>query len=187
VIDHQSSEQTVASVIAAPEFPSIRVMKSVVLQPKIRKVRRLAAKAADAQSTAKRARVQARVARVAFKKAKKVFKQAKRTAREAFQEAKAAQWTLKVETAKLGKGSLPTAPLLKRRYRPEVLLGAPVRISTASNRKSDPTADPGRARKASVTSAGWKVAPESGTRQPRTRTSRHTSGLSESSPGIASI
>jgi hypothetical protein len=107
-------------------------MKAAILQPKIRKLRQLAGKAADALSRARTARVQARVARVSFKKAKKQFKQAKRTAKEALKAAKLAQTTLKLATTKLGKVSLPRKAFSARPSRkPEVLVGVPVRLSLA--------------------------------------------------------
>jgi hypothetical protein len=160
-------------------------MKSAVLQPKVRKVRMLAARAADAQSNAKRTRVQARIARLAFKKAKKVFKQAKRTARDAFQEAKLAQRTLKVMCAKLPKGSLPAVLSVKSRSQPEILRGAPVGLSVASARSASRAASARRSpRKQAATTDGWNVDPS---RDLRARGSAQASGVSEGSAGLASI
>ena len=160
-------------------------MKSAVLQPGIRKVRVLAAKVADAQSNAKRARVQARMARLAFKKAKKAFKQAKRAARDAFQEAKLAQRTFKVMCAKLPRNSLPAVLSVKSRSQRELLPGAPVRLAVASARSAPrPAAARRSPRKQPVTTAGWNLNPS---RDPRTRGSAARSSVSGTSEGLASI
>ena len=86
-------------------------MKSVNLQPKLRKLRQLAAKVAEAQSQATSARVEARVARLAARTAKKLFREAKRRARDAAEQAKFAQRKLKAATAKAGGGGVFPATL----------------------------------------------------------------------------
>jgi len=81
-------------------------MKSVNLQPKLRKLRQLAAKVAEAQSQATSARVEARVARLAARTAKKLFREAKRRARDAAEQAKLAERKLKAATAKVRGGAV---------------------------------------------------------------------------------
>lgn len=86
-------------------------MKSVNLQPKLRKLRQLAAKVAEAQSQATSARVDARVARLAARTAKKLFREAKRRARDAAEQAKVAERKLKAATAKVRDGAVFSATL----------------------------------------------------------------------------
>jgi len=80
-------------------------MKSVNLQPKLRKLRQLAAKVAES------ARVEARVARLAARTAKKLFREAKRRAREAAEQAKLAERKLKAATGKVRGGPVFSATL----------------------------------------------------------------------------